>query len=77
MGTSSRVKRLYSVKVFVTGFSMITYLRVTVFNFEGLESSFHALDLIVSQHAPRRTRGQHYLERSSKRGALKRSLKRG
>ena len=34
---------------------------------QGLESSFHALELIVSQHAPK-NKGLHYLERSSKRG---------
>ena len=37
---------------------------------QGLESSFDALDLIVSQNDPRRTRGQQHLERSSKRGHL-------
>ena len=44
MGTSSLVKRLYCVKVFVTVFLMITYLRVTVFNlFKDLSQVFMRL----------------------------------
>ena len=34
---------------------------------QGLESSFHALDLIFSQQAPRRTRGQQHVWRGRRR----------
>ena len=50
----SIVEGLFSVKVFVTVFDDYTFAGNLCQLVKGLESSFYAFDLIVSQQAPRR-----------------------